>query len=436
MASPSSSTQSSIKKNIVPKPSIVTPHVQSAASAMLPEGFSGQPSTLSQAGRRVTVPGFISKLYRILADHAFAPLIHWTADGCSFIVARPDDFARRVLPAFFKHNNFSSFVRQLNMYGFHKVQQPASGSALTSTGGGVQMLEFANDSFQRDHPEKLVDIRRKTGKEGEDLPLASVFDSNSQGALSVQRLLSEIRTLRMQQATIQQKLAAIQADSQHIWAENQLARERAAQQQQLIDRIIRFLASVFSGSSTPSSILGSTTQSGQQQAPSLEFLATPGMQSALRGYQATGALNDILYPQPSGTATIPRKRPPLLIQQGPQQDRPHGDDDEEQLFPWDTAFQHVSTGLADTQHDIEHFEDQLLSSVAKGSPDDDRVLEKDALLEPEIDLSQYLDDYSDDELFIEPHDAVTDRNAASDGSAVMEDAKAVDGIAKKVRSSK
>lgn len=396
---------------------------------MLPEGLAEQSIVSPQAGRRVTVPGFISKLYRILADNAFAPLIHWTADGCSFVVARPDDFARRVLPAFFKHNNFSSFVRQLNMYSFHKVQQPAGGSALASTGGGAQMLEFANDSFQRDHPDKLVDIRRKTGKEGEDLLLASVLDSNQQGSLSVQRLLSEIRTLRAQQATIQQKLSAIQADSQRIWAENQDARERAAKQQQLIDRIIRFLASVFSGSSTTAAILGNSVQSGQQQQP-LEFLSSPGMQSALREYQATGALNDILYPQPSTTSTIPRKRPPLLIRQGPQQSHPDGDDDE-QSFLWANAFQHVSDGLADTQHDIEHFEDQLLSSLASNA---EQRLENDALLEPEIDLSQYLDDYSDDELLIGHHDAVANHDAVLDGSAT-DDAKAVDDTAKKAGSS-
>jgi hypothetical protein len=62
------------------------------------------------------VPPFLSKTFDLVDDPSLNPIISWNSNGVSFVVWDPLEFARIVLPRHFKHNNFSSFVRQLNTY--------------------------------------------------------------------------------------------------------------------------------------------------------------------------------------------------------------------------------------------------------------------------------------------------------------------------------
>ncbi|GAB0135495.1 hypothetical protein EsDP_00003831 [Epichloe bromicola] len=109
---------------------------------------------------KIVQTAFIHKLYNMLEDSSIQHLISWSANAESFVMSPTADFSK-VLSQYFKHTNISSFVRQLNMYGFHKERD------VFHTGNpDTTLWEFkhGNGSFKRGDIAGLRDIKRRASR--------------------------------------------------------------------------------------------------------------------------------------------------------------------------------------------------------------------------------------------------------------------------------
>eukprot|EP00271_Cylindrocystis_brebissonii_P007354 TRINITY_DN2074_c0_g1_i1.p1 TRINITY_DN2074_c0_g1~~TRINITY_DN2074_c0_g1_i1.p1 ORF type:complete len:535 (-),score=108.29 TRINITY_DN2074_c0_g1_i1:671-2275(-) len=110
----------------------------------------------SMESHRVVPAPFLLKTYQLVDDQGSDDVVSWGSDQCTFVVWKPSEFARDLLPRFFKHNNFSSFVRQLNTYGFRKCVP--------------ERWEFGNDNFRKGAKQLLCDIHRRKTSLGAPFP--------------------------------------------------------------------------------------------------------------------------------------------------------------------------------------------------------------------------------------------------------------------------
>ncbi|KAI1815669.1 HSF-type DNA-binding-domain-containing protein [Poronia punctata] len=150
-----SSEQTGAATNTMPAPSTIPSSTAAPTSAPAPAAAAAaihQPKIVQTA--------FIHKLYNMLEDPNIQHLISWSSSAESFVMSPTHDFSK-VLAQYFKHTNISSFVRQLNMYGFHKV------SDVFHTGNPETALwEFkhGNGNFKRGDLVGLREIKRRASR--------------------------------------------------------------------------------------------------------------------------------------------------------------------------------------------------------------------------------------------------------------------------------
>ena len=66
---------------------------------------------------------FSQKVHQILSNPEYEEWISWMPHGRAFKVHIPTLFETQVLPLYFGHKRYSSFLRELNNYGFKHISR-------------------------------------------------------------------------------------------------------------------------------------------------------------------------------------------------------------------------------------------------------------------------------------------------------------------------
>ncbi|KAL8142078.1 hypothetical protein V2J09_015110 [Rumex salicifolius] len=187
---------------------------------------------------------FLAKCYEMVDDGSTDKVISWSQSGDSFVIWDMTEFSRDLLPKFFKHSNFSSFMRQLNIYGFRKM--------------GFDRWEFYNELFLKGQKQLLSSIKRRKHHPGSAQPKVS---SNVDQPVEVvdkfdlSSLEKEVEALKTDKNVLMQELVQLREHQANSQEKLILLRERLQGMETSQQQLLSFLVIVMQNPALLSQLL-------------------------------------------------------------------------------------------------------------------------------------------------------------------------------------
>ncbi|MFS8027981.1 putative transcription factor HSF-type-DNA-binding family [Helianthus anomalus] len=192
----------------------------------------------SQGGSSSSPP-FLNKTYEMVDDPLTDHIVSWSHTGSSFVVWNPPEFASELLPKYFKHNNFSSFVRQLNTYGFKKIDP--------------DQWEFANEEFIKGQRHLLKNIHRRKPVHSHSTVPTQGANINQLSPSEKKEYEDEIKKLKHETSSLRFQLQTHKQENQENEHKLTFLLERLKTIQSKQKNMMSFLAQLLENTRTSSS---------------------------------------------------------------------------------------------------------------------------------------------------------------------------------------